>query len=445
MTVQPLITALGLDDVVAWLPDGPRRVRDLLADARSLATQLPQGGYLLNVCQDRYRFAVGFCAGLLSGRVSLQPASQSVETLSRVIDEFPDLICLRDAPFEAGGIPTMDFPSLADADPAAVTSIPAIAEDRLAAILFTSGSTGLPQAHRKHWGKLVRNGAAEARRLGFVGHHHAIVGTVPVQHSYGFESTFLLTLHGGSPFWAGKPFYPQDVAAALAAVPSPRLLVTTPFHLANLMASGIDLPPVAMILSATAPLSRELAQSVEERYGAPVHEIYGATECGQLASRRTTNGEVWSLLEGVRLLQDGDETRAEDGHVEVPVRLGDRIELLGHDRFLLLGREADLVNLAGKRTSLAYLNHQVGAIPGVRDAAFFLPPEQGHGMTRLCAFVVAPGLDVATLQAELRRRLDPIFLPRPLVLVESLPRNTTGKLPRQALETLYADKVTHEH
>ena len=44
MSAQPLATALGLDDVVAWLPDGPRRVRDLIADARALAAHLPLAG-----------------------------------------------------------------------------------------------------------------------------------------------------------------------------------------------------------------------------------------------------------------------------------------------------------------------------------------------------------------------------------------------------------------
>ncbi|MCY1551384.1 hypothetical protein D9M68_877110 [compost metagenome] len=66
-------------------------------------------------------------------------------------------------------------------------------------------------------------------------------------------------------------------------------------------------------------------------------------------------------------------------------------------------------------------------------------------MTRLAAFVVAPTLDARTLLAGLRTRLDAIFLPRPLVLVDALPRNATGKLTRQALQGLYAEKVVHGH
>jgi acyl-coenzyme A synthetase/AMP-(fatty) acid ligase len=50
--------------------------------------------------------------------------------------------------------------------------------------------------------------------------------------------------------------------------------------------------------------------------------------------------------------------------------------------------------------------------------------------------VVAPTLDAAAILSALRERVDPAFLPRPLLLVEALPRNETGKLPQQALQAL---------
>lgn len=454
MNTIPLLGHASLDDIFAYRPAGAVRVRDFLAEAATLASMLPDGRHLLNVCQDRYRFTVGFAAGLLAGKTSLQPSSQSLETLRQIKAACPDVVCLCDGDFDSLDFPRLDFPfSVAPqgdflkgaVDAEKVLEIPQILTDFKAAILFTSGSTGAPVAHAKSWGLLVRNGRAEATRLGLLDCPHSIVGTVPAQHSYGFESTVLLALHGRSPFWAGKPFYPQDIVLALKAVPPPRLLVTTPFHLAALISAGLELPAIDLLLSATAPLSAQLAAAAEAACSAPLYEIYGSTESGQLASRRTTADPAWELLPEVTLVQEGDDTYACGGHVEGRVILSDVIELFADGRFLLHGRHADLINIAGKRTSLAYLNHQMAAIPGVADAAFFLPDNDATAtITRLCAFVVAPGLTAREVQAALRQRLDPIFLPRPLIFVDSLPRNSTGKLPRSELQLLYAAKVGHD-
>jgi 3-hydroxymyristoyl/3-hydroxydecanoyl-(acyl carrier protein) dehydratase len=90
----------------------------------------------------------------------------------------------------------------------------------------------------------------------------------------------------------------------------------------------------------------------------------------------------------------------------------------------------------------------LNAIPGVLDGAFFLPDAEqssgtgvtgstgSTGVSRLTAAVVAPSLGVAQLTEQLRQRIDPVFLPRPLLLVDRLPRNATGKLPYHALQAL---------
>lgn len=446
MSLFPLVSGLSLDDTLAWRPDGPVTVRAYVSDAQCVAGSLPAGKWVLNLCEDRYHFAVVFAACLLTGKTSLQPASHSLETLNRLAHAYPDVFCVTDGDFESDALPRVSYCDLAEGPGESVAEIPSLDAERVVAILFTSGSTGLPQPHGKTWGRLVMNGRAEAQALGLAGTGTALVGTVPVQHSYGFESTFLLALHGGCCFWSGKPFYPQDVVDALQAVPRPRLLVTTPHHLAALLGSELEMPAMNGCLSATAPLSGELAARAEQRLDAPIHEIYGSTESSQLASRRTTEGAAWQLLSGVTLAQEpsfaGAITYAVGGHVEGRVALSDIIELLPNGRFLLNGRHADLVNIAGKRTSLAYLNHQLCAIDGVLDGAFFLPPhDTAETLTRLTAFVVAPGVSRLRLLTSLRLRLDPAFMPRPLVRVDALPRNSTGKLPRSALETLYLDQV----
>ena len=441
MSTLPLVSGRTLDDTLAWRPQGPASVARYCADALALADALPAGRFVVNLCEDRYHYAVLFAACALSGRVSLQPSSQSEATLRQLAQAYEGALAVTDAPQPLPPeLPAVPLPALQDLSDAPCTAVPQIAQDAVVAILFTSGSTGVPQPHAKTWGKLVANGRAEALALGLLGTPHVLVGTVPAQHSYGFESTFLLALHGGCSFWSGKPFYPQDLADALAAVPPPAMVVTTPYHLASVLASGVVLPPVARWLSATAPLDAALAAQAEAATGAPVHEIYGSTESSQLATRRTTHGAEWTLMPGVRLEQEGDTTWACEGHVQERVALADIIALHADGRFTLQGRHADMVNLAGKRTSLAYLNHQLRSIAGVQDGAFFLPDEKEDAarVGRLAAFAVAPGCEHAALLAELRTRVDPIFLPRPLVLVDVIGRNATGKVMRSTLEALYA-------
>jgi acyl-coenzyme A synthetase/AMP-(fatty) acid ligase len=75
----------------------------------------------------------------------------------------------------------------------------------------------------------------------------------------------------------------------------------------------------------------------------------------------------------------------------------------------------------------------LNSIDGVLDGVFVVPQEEGAVVTRLAAYVVAPGLTAEAVMEGLRQRIDPAFLPRPLCLVEFLPRNATGKLPREPL------------
>jgi len=145
-------------------------------------------------------------------------------------------------------------------------------------------------------------------------------------------------------------------------------------------------------------------------------------------------------MAGVQLEQQGDATCAHGVHVEGRVQLSDVLAVQPDGRFTLLGRHADMVNLAGRRTSLAYLNEMLRGIDGVQDGAFFLPCDDAlRQVGRLAAFVVAPDVPAPVLQAALRERIDPVFLPRPLVQVPALPRNATGKLLRATLEQLYRD------
>ena len=420
-----------------------------------VAAALPEGRHVLNACSDRYRFTVAFAASLVANKVSLLPSTHTPEVIRQLTAFAPDVFCLTDDPRCQIDLPRVSFPDAVPPSASAECQATGgladcwppmqIESERLAAYVFTSGSTGTPLPYKKTWGRLVNCVRFEAERLGLLdGRPHAIVGTVPPQHMYGFESTVLLALQSGNAFSAGRPFYPADVCSELAAVPQPRMLVSTPVHLRTLLAAGVHLSSADLVLSATAPLSQNLAREVEQRFETRLLEIYGSTETGQIASRRTAQTVEWQLFSGVRLVSDAEQTWAEGGHVEQPTPMCDVLEITAHDRFLLHGRLSDLVNIAGKRSSLSYLNHQLNAIPGVVDGAFFVREEDessSTGVTRVAALVVAPSLDAAAVTEQLRRRVDPVFLPRPLLFVDSLPRNDTGKLPHEALLSLAANAM----
>jgi acyl-coenzyme A synthetase/AMP-(fatty) acid ligase len=411
-----------------------------------VARALGPSRHILNACTDRYHFTVGFAATLLEDKVSLLPSTHTPEMMRQLTAFAPDVMCLTDEADCSIELPRIPYPlgaaSTSGNGAADHAAVPQIDAARTAAYVFTSGSTGTPVPYRKSFGRLIECVREGAVRLGLnSGAPCAIVATVPPQHMYGLESSVLLAMGNAHALCAERPFYPADIVAVLDALPRPRVLITTPVHLRALLASGVALPHTDLIVSSTAPLAQQLALETEQRFEARLLEIYGSTETGQIAVRRPTQGPEWQLLPGVTLAAEGKTTWAQGGHIEQRSRMCDVLELSGTDHFLLHGRVSDLVNIAGKRSSLGYLNHQLNSIPGVEDGAFFHVEESraSHtGVTRVAACVVAPQLDAARLLAALRERIDAAFLPRPLLFVARLPRNSTGKLPQEALRSLAA-------
>jgi 3-hydroxymyristoyl/3-hydroxydecanoyl-(acyl carrier protein) dehydratase len=451
VTTLPLLSPRDLNAPLAWRQGQPISGGQFIAEAQALAERLPARGRPINLCLDRYHFALGLAAALLRGQTSLMPPNALPETLRLAPAEGATVYALTDdAGLDVGALPHIRIARPLGVAPASV--VPGIAADLEAVCLLTSGSTGAPQPHGKRWGQLVVNIASQAQRLAQMMGRPSLQGvsllaTVPPQHSYGLESSVLLALLGGAAFDAGRPFYPADICSALAAVPMPRALVTTPFHLKTLLLANVELPPVSLMLSATAPLSPQLAAQAEAALRGPMIEIYGCTEAGQVASRRTTAGEVWTTLGQLRLhreqLADGERFVVQGGHVDQPTPLADVLELLDAQHFRLLGRANDLIHVAGKRSSLAHLNFHLNRIEGVDDGAFWLPDEVAETITRPIAFVVAPGLSDRQIIHALREQLEPAFVPRRVLQVAALPREATGKLTASALRDFALKTLVH--
>jgi len=212
------------------------------------------------------------------------------------------------------------------------------------------------------------------------------------------------------------------------------VLVTTPVHLRALLRSGIRLPSLGAAVSATAPLAQELAEAVERRFDTALLEFFGSTETCVIASRRTSRESSWRAYPEVTCHPLEDGTRVSAPWFLEDVVLQDVLELQDDGNFVVRGRNADMVEVGGKRASLADLTRRLMAVPGVSDAVVFqLDAAGAEGVLRLAALVVAEGLTEADVLAQLAPAMDPVFLPRPLVLVSHLPRNDVGKLPREQL------------
>ncbi len=432
-------------DVIAWRGGRPITRREFRRDLAALSARLPERPYVLNHCEDRYHFLVGLAAACIRGQVSLFPSNRVTEVLAQLKHDYPGMYCLSDqhAPEETAVMEVCAYDTSGTFDEA---PDPALAPDQLVAIAFTSGSTGEPKRYPKHWGGFVHEARIAGQILGLKAAQSGLMlATVPAQHMYGFVYSVLMPVQFGYAIAAERPFYPEDIRRALTALPGPAILVTTPVHIRACVLDDAPLPPLDFILSSTAPLDGALAARAEALYGTRVQEFYGSTETGAIAVRRQAETPVWRTFEDIRVAASDDGMRVEAPYLPEPMTLADQVEVRSDREFLLHGRNTELVKIAGKRIALGDLNRLLLAVEGVRDATFFLPGD-GDGVhePRLAAFVVAPGRTREYILDALRARLDPVFLPRPLRLVETLPRNATGKLPRGDLLQLLRETEENE-
>jgi acyl-coenzyme A synthetase/AMP-(fatty) acid ligase len=412
--------------LAAWRYAGPLTRADFGRHISSVASALPQASWFVNRCANRYHFAVAFHAICARGATNLLPPGVGAQATDELLAQYAGAQLIEDD-FVVAAMAGTDA---TDAD------VPAIEDAHLAALVFTSGSTGKPSAHEKRWRMLAMSARYCRLRLGERALN--VVVTVPPQHMYGLETSIFTLLAGDWALCDGNAFYPDEIVTALSSLPAPRLLITAPYHLRHLLAIHGRLPQVDLVLSATAPLARDLALEAEERLGCEVHEIYGCTEAGSMATRRTACEEIWTPYPDLSFAVSDDVTTVRAAHLPGEIPIADRIELLADGRFRLLGRDADMIKIGGRRGSLSDIAARIATLRGVVDQVVFMP---AAGETaRPAALVVAPGRDAAELRRELGGLLDAVFVPRPLRLVDRLPRDALGKLPREKLLALLRDE-----
>lgn len=449
---------------------------------------------ILCVAGDRYHFAVALLAAWQRGhRVALPPNAQP--ELLREMSEDPSIsLVIHDTDYGSvgpgrGEVVGLDLrPLLTEenratpAEPLELAPLPAL---RKLVTVWTSGSTGEHQRHPKTAGQLFAEALILAEHFGLAGAglggegagRVRVVGTVPSHHIYGLLFTVLVPLVSGGSFSRETPLHAGVVRATLIETHAD-VLVSVPAHLRALKILDVgQLPPLVRVFSSGAPLPPDTAKLLRVRFGLAVTEVLGSTETGGIASRvsgpeidqidqidqgnqaeteaEAMQARVWTPLPHVHIGIDADtERESRVGRLLVdspflppegprPWPTADRIELVGHvghvsqvgttAGFRHLGRIDGVVKIGGKRVSLAEIERRLLEVPGVEDAAAWVVEVGGARGSETVAMVVAPGLSPEHLRAELRRWLDPVVIPRRLRLVDALPREANGKLPRRRL------------
>ena len=424
------------DDLFCLAATTARTWGDFAKEVSRYRPALQSADAICNLASSRFDFSVLLAAALLNGQTVLLPPARADQAVQSVMDGWEAPLCvtgLADLPPGGGASPLT---------PAELLEALAGAKGRMH--IFTSGSTGKPVRQIKSW-EMLRVGASITHeivdRAGLSPGNCLIAGTTPHQHMYGLEATIFAGLGFGHVLYDRPVFYPDDLEAVIASADKLELeqivLVTSPPHLKFLADRIQTHPQIACVVSATAPLSADLARRVESGAARAVYEIYGSTETGSLAWRRTTESDIWAPSVGFTLLPSPDGWRAAAPHLADVIALNDDIELVP-DGFRLLGRRGDMVQVAGKRQSLGALNAVLADCDAISDGVVLR--EQLAGEDRLHLVVVPGDEPPADLKNRIRSHMlslvDPVFVPRMVHVVDAIPRNATGKVSAEHLALL---------
>lgn len=441
-TVIPLVTPSSTAKL-CLTQKGWRTWGHFRADVEVLRPQIAEAQTLCNLSGNRYAFLVGLAAGLLNGQRTLLPSSAAPENVRRTIEEFSDVLILGE------GLPEIEARRLVEIPVGEAISDAAQLSDRLLEAsgeirVHTSGSTGSPVAHIKTFAALAGGSNLTENLFAQSGLDTTpgvltIIGTTPFQHMFGLEAAVTAPLVYGHPVVEQTPILPGDLECVLEHTRKHGCeeiaLVTSPAHLKYLEPIIHATPEIRTILSATAPLPMSLAERLEARGDLAVMEIYGSTETGSLAGRRTIQGPDWTPMNGFELREDGDgHWHAMAPHLTQSETLADALDMGAGGKFRLLGRLGDMITVAGKRNNLGALNAALAEADGISSGCYVILRDGPDVETDLGIVVVPSDVtDVTGLKKRVRTHMsklvDPVFVPRNIVFAETIHRDATGKIP----------------
>jgi malonyl-CoA/methylmalonyl-CoA synthetase len=345
--------------------------------------------------------------------------------------------------------------------------------DDIAAILYTSGTTGRSKGAMLTHGNLASNALALIETWKFT-RDDVLLHALPIYHTHGlFVATNTILLSGGRMIFRQK-FDSQDVIARL---PSATAMMGVPtFYTRLLQHPGLTrerVQHIRLFISGSAPLLADTHQQFRERAGHAILERYGMTETNMNTSnpydgdRRA--GTVGFPLPGVEVritgaegteVPQGDigmievkgpnvckgywrmpEKTAEDFRSDGFFITGD-LGVIGQDGYIsIVGRGKDLIITGGFNVYPKEVESEIDAITGVMESAVIGVPhiDFGEGVTAIVARdPKGPKLTEQDVIAHLESRLAKFKQPKRVIFVDDLPRNAMGKVQKKELRDQYA-------
>ena len=350
-------------------------------------------------------------------------------------------------------------------DPRPVPPLPD--PDKLACLLYTSGTSGRPRAAMLTHRALIANIDQAARvQPPMIHGDDVVLGVLPLFHVYGLNAVLGSVLRHRAKLVLTDHFDPQetldlieDEAVSVVPVAPPVFAYWAPLeHLRE------RLGPVRLILSGSAPLSPELIERFTTLTGIPIHQGYGLTEAAPvvtstLCSQRLQNGSVGAALPGIELRLVDEQGRPPEGDDagEIQVRgdnmfsgywpdgsegpdadgwwsTGDVGYLDETGDLFLVDRLKELVIVSGFNVYPVEVEEVIREVEGVRQAAVIGVEDPATGEA-VVAYVVAPEVaDVEdAVRAHCATRLARFKQPSRIEVVEALPTGVTGKVQKGRL------------
>jgi malonyl-CoA/methylmalonyl-CoA synthetase len=366
----------------------------------------------------------------------------------------------------------------ADAADSSFVTVPRGSDD-LAAILYTSGTTGRSKGAMLTHGNLASNSLTLVDYWRFTD-DDVLIHALPTFHTHGlFVATNVTLFARGAMIFLPK--FDPDLVLEMMARATVLMGVPT-FYTRLLQHAGLSRESTArmrLFVSGSAPLLAETHRAWRSRTGHAVLERYGMTETNMNTSNpydgERVPGAVGFPLPEVALRVTDPETgvekpRGEIGMIEVkgpnvfkgywrmPEKTkaefradgffitGDlgRIDERGY--VLIVGRGKDLVISGGFNVYPKEIEVEIDAMPGVVESAVIgVPhPDFGEGVTAVVVREPGASLDEAVILAGLDGRLAKFKMPKRVFVVDELPRNTMGKVQKNVLRDSYVDIYTRQ-